>query len=258
MNVTDRSTNASDAATACVPFHETSTSAAARSTDSHAPLKPMDSSSPPYNRPTLIDDYRLYLHHRWMEGCTNASTLTREIQRLGHRGDVNTVRRHLKPYRSGAIPATAPLPHLTLRGVTGWITRRPEHLTDVERKGLKELCERNPALETTAEYARRLALMIRDRRSEHLALDSGSPTSASTANANSELWPTACDTTAQPSRPPSPRPTPPGRRRQRHQDQAAEEADVRPRQLRSLTAPHPAHTMIKKLPTLKIATEPGM
>ncbi|MFF1691552.1 MULTISPECIES: ISL3 family transposase [unclassified Streptomyces] len=121
------------------------------------------------NRPTLIDDYRLYLHHRWMEGCTNASALTREIQRLGYRGDVNTVRRHLKPYRNGAIPATAPLPHLTVRRVTDWIMRRPEDLT--ERKGLDELCERNPALATTVEYARRLALMIRDRRGEHLALD---------------------------------------------------------------------------------------
>ncbi|MGW6563487.1 ISL3 family transposase [Streptomyces hydrogenans] len=51
------------------------------------------------NRSSLIDDYRHYLHHRWTEGCTNASALTREIQRLGYRGDVNTVRRHLKPYQ---------------------------------------------------------------------------------------------------------------------------------------------------------------
>ncbi|MGW7099669.1 hypothetical protein [Streptomyces sp. NPDC054838] len=106
-----------------------------------------------------------------MEGCTNASALTREIQRLGYRGDVNTVRRYLKPYRNGAIPVTAPLPHLTVRRVTDWIMRRPEHLTDVERKGLDELCERNPALTTTVEYPRRLALTISDRRSEHLALD---------------------------------------------------------------------------------------
>ncbi|MGW0672987.1 ISL3 family transposase [Streptomyces sp. NPDC002746] len=123
------------------------------------------------HRPTLIDDYRAYLHHRWMEGCTNAAALTREIRQLGYRGDVNTVRRHLKPYRNGAIPATAPLPRLTVRKVTDWIMRRPECLTDVERKGLDELCERNPALATTVEYARRLALMVRDRRSEHLALD---------------------------------------------------------------------------------------
>ncbi|MEU3051366.1 ISL3 family transposase [Streptomyces sp. NPDC006984] len=123
------------------------------------------------NRPTLIDDYRLYLHHRWMEGCTNASALAREIQRLGYRGDVNTVRRHLKPYRAGAIPATAPSPHLTVRRVTGWIMQRPEHLTDVERKGLEELCERNHVLETPVKYARRLALMVRERLNQHLALD---------------------------------------------------------------------------------------
>lgn len=28
-------------------------------------------------------NYRLYLHHQWMEGCTNAAALTREIQQLG-------------------------------------------------------------------------------------------------------------------------------------------------------------------------------
>ncbi|MFD6967661.1 transposase [Streptomyces sp. NPDC059949] len=123
------------------------------------------------HRPTLIDDYRLYLHPRWMEGCTNASALTREIQRLGYRGDINTVRRHPKPYRDGSIPATAPSPHLTVRRVTDWIMRRPEHLTDLERKSLDEPCERNPAPATTVEYARRLPPMIRTRRSEHLALD---------------------------------------------------------------------------------------
>ncbi|MFE6268261.1 hypothetical protein ACFVQ9_05650 [Streptomyces goshikiensis] len=106
-----------------------------------------------------------------MQGRTNASAPTREIQRLGYRGDINTVRRHLKPYRDGAIPATAPSPHLTVRRVTDWIMRRPEHLTNLEQKGLDELCERNPALATTVEYTRRLALMIRSRRSEHLALD---------------------------------------------------------------------------------------
>ncbi|MFJ2590784.1 transposase [Streptomyces sp. NPDC087538] len=60
---------------------------------------------------------------------------------------------------------------MTVRRVTGWIMRRPEHLTDTERKCLTELCEHSPALATTTTYARRLALMVRERRSEHLALD---------------------------------------------------------------------------------------
>ncbi|WP_185842110.1 hypothetical protein [Streptomyces sp. WAC 06725] len=77
------------------------------------------------HRLSKIDDYRLYLHHRWMEGCTNAAALTREIQLLGYRGNVNTVRRHLPPYRTGAIPTDAPLPQLTVRRVTNWIMRKP-------------------------------------------------------------------------------------------------------------------------------------
>ncbi|MEV1069822.1 transposase [Streptomyces sp. NPDC050263] len=106
-----------------------------------------------------------------MEGCTNAAALTREIQRLGYRGDVNTVRRHLRPYRTGTIPADALMPHLTVRRVTDWIMRRPEQLTDTERTCLDELCERVPASATTTQYARRLASMVRERRSEHPALD---------------------------------------------------------------------------------------
>ncbi|MEV5880966.1 DnaB-like helicase C-terminal domain-containing protein [Streptomyces sp. NPDC052101] len=97
----------------------------------------------------MIDDYRLSLHHRWMEGCTNAPALTREIQHLGCRGDINTVPRHLRPYRTGTIPTDAPLPHLTVRRVTDWITRRLELPTETERKCLGKLCEHSPALATT-------------------------------------------------------------------------------------------------------------
>ncbi|MEE1735183.1 ISL3 family transposase [Streptomyces sp. BE147] len=123
------------------------------------------------HRPTLVDDYRFYLHQRWTEGCINASALTREIQQLGYCGDVNTVRRHLEPYRNGTIPTTAPLPHMTVRRVTDWIMRRPECLTDTERKCLDELSDRSTALATTVQYARRLALLVRERRNEHPALD---------------------------------------------------------------------------------------
>lgn len=65
----------------------------------------------------------------------------------------------------------APLPRSTVRRVTDWIMRRPDRLGDTERKCLEELCERSPALATTTEYARRLVTMVRERRSEHLALD---------------------------------------------------------------------------------------
>ncbi|MFJ8827600.1 ISL3 family transposase [Streptomyces sp. NPDC102467] len=123
------------------------------------------------DRPSMIDDYRLYVHHRWLEGCTNASALTREIQQLGYRGGPGTVQRHLRAYRTGAIPTDAALPQLTVRRVTDWIMRRPEHLTDTERKSLNGLCDRSPVLAMTTEYARRLAVILRERNSEHLAFE---------------------------------------------------------------------------------------
>jgi hypothetical protein len=118
-------------------------------------------------------------------------------------GNVSTVRRHLRPYRTGAIPTDVPLPHLTVRRVTNWIMRRPERLTDTERKCLTEQCERSPALATTTDCAQRLAT-VRERRNEHLALDvwpstSGLPTSASTASEDSAPWPAASGATEQPS-----------------------------------------------------------
>jgi hypothetical protein len=106
------------------------------------------------NRPSVTDDHRLHPHHRWMDGCTNAAALTREIQRLDHRGDINTVRRLLRPCRTGTIPTDAPPAHLTVRRVTDWITRR-----------LDELCERGHTPATTTEYARCSAAMVRERRS---------------------------------------------------------------------------------------------
>lgn len=55
-----------------------------------------------------------------MDGSTNTAALTGEIQQLGSRGNTDTVRR-----------------------VTDWIMRRPEQLTDTERKCHDELCERS-------------------------------------------------------------------------------------------------------------------
>ncbi|MFE9571082.1 transposase [Streptomyces sp. NPDC006692] len=121
--------------------------------------------------------------------------------------------------------------------------RRPDHLTDVERKGLDELCDQNPSLATTAEYTRRLACMVRDRRSEHLTLDVWIANVR--LDGQRELRTLAI-----------------GMRRDRAAIQAALTAtftsgavegnvtrikllNVRPRQLRSPTTPHPALTMIK-------------
>jgi len=36
------------------------------------------------HRPSLIDDYRLYLHHRWIEGCTNDAFIDRDLAQVDY------------------------------------------------------------------------------------------------------------------------------------------------------------------------------
>ncbi|MGW1076590.1 hypothetical protein [Streptomyces sp. NPDC002537] len=160
------------------------------------------------HRPSRTDDYRLYLHHRWLEGRTNASALAREIQQLVYRGDIDTARRHPRPTAPERSRQTdAPLPQMTIRHVTDWIMRRPEQLTDTERKRLEDLCNRSPALATATEYARRLATVLRERRNEHLAFDVWLADVRLDGQRELAPWPAACDATAQPSSQPSMPPT---------------------------------------------------
>ncbi|MWA08266.1 transposase [Streptomyces sp. BA2] len=96
---------------------------------------------------------------------------------------------------------------MTVRRVTGWIMRRPEQLTGTERKCLDDLCDRSPALATTTEYARRLALILRERRNEHLVLEVWLADVRLEDNENSAPWPAVCAATEQPSWRHSPPPT---------------------------------------------------
>jgi hypothetical protein len=65
-------------------------------------------------RDSLIDDYRPYLHQRWNEGCTDATTLYQEIRQLGFTGSDKTVRRYVQPFRATIVaPLVAPAPPKT-------------------------------------------------------------------------------------------------------------------------------------------------
>ncbi|WP_234334683.1 hypothetical protein [Streptomyces sp. NRRL B-1347] len=74
---------------------------------------------------------------------------------------------------AGVVPAGAPLPHLAVCRVTGWIVRGPEHRTEAECKCLCSLCGRGPALAVPAACARALAVMWCGRRAGRLALGAG-------------------------------------------------------------------------------------
>jgi hypothetical protein len=43
-------------------------------------------------RPSLLDDYKPYLHQRWNEGCTNVRQLHAELRQRGYKGGYGTIR----------------------------------------------------------------------------------------------------------------------------------------------------------------------
>jgi hypothetical protein len=79
-------------------------------------------------RPSILDSFKPYLHQRWMQGCTSASQLFREIREHGYAGSLGTVIAYLRPFRAaagGAPPARLPPPKV--RHVTGWAAAPSRH-----------------------------------------------------------------------------------------------------------------------------------
>jgi transposase len=120
------------------------------------------------NRPSLLDDFKPYLHQRFNEGCTDTAGLTAEIRKLGYRGSERTVYRYVQPFRpSRKAPDPAPAAP-KIRHVTGWIMRDPDNLTDEDEQRLKAVLARCPELEATRRHVGAFARMIRDLRGDRL------------------------------------------------------------------------------------------
>jgi transposase len=57
-------------------------------------------------RPSVLDEFKPYLHERFNAGITNVSALFREIREQGYRGSRGTLAHYLAPFRAvGAAPA---------------------------------------------------------------------------------------------------------------------------------------------------------
>ena len=109
-------------------------------------------------RASKLDPFKPHLHQRTDEGCGNAAQLFREIRAVGYVGSYSTVRDYLDQHRPEKAPLTPPPP--TVREVTGWLTRRPESLTEDEQPQLKALLARCPELQATAGQVRSFATML--------------------------------------------------------------------------------------------------
>ena len=109
-------------------------------------------------RPSKLGPFKPHPHQRAGEGCGNAAQLFREIRALGYDGSYSTVRDYLDQNRPEKAPLTPPPP--TVRDVTGWLTRRPDSLTEDEQPQLKALLARCPELQAACGHVRTFATML--------------------------------------------------------------------------------------------------
>jgi transposase len=111
-------------------------------------------------RPSLLDDFKPYLHQRWNAGATNVLQLNAEIKAAGYQGSYAIVRAYLQPFRAlGAAPPPVPAPPKT-RHVASWILRDPATLDDDEQARLNDARARCPHLDALAGHVSEFAKIL--------------------------------------------------------------------------------------------------
>lgn len=112
----------------------------------------------PTGRTSTLNPHKTYLRQRWEEGCTSTNQLFDEIRERGFRGSMRTLRRHTAQLRA-ALTTPEPPPAPKARDIVGWIVRNPDNLTDDDRTGLADACDRCDELATTRDLVADFAKM---------------------------------------------------------------------------------------------------
>jgi transposase len=119
-------------------------------------------------RPSVLDEFKPYLHQRWNAGHTNVLQLHAEIAAAGYQGSYATVRLYPQPFRAlGTAPPPVPAPP-KVRHVASWILRDPATLDDGEQARLKHLRARCPHLDALADHVTEFAKILTGRHGERL------------------------------------------------------------------------------------------
>ncbi|MGW2936612.1 transposase [Streptomyces sp. NPDC001156] len=115
-------------------------------------------------RTSILDPHKPYLHQRWQEGHTNATQLFQELRERGYPGGITVVRRYVRQIRDALPQAAPPRKPPSVRDVTSWITRHPDHLGTDQAQRLKEIVARCPELDRAAVHVRTFAELMNNRQ----------------------------------------------------------------------------------------------
>jgi transposase len=111
-------------------------------------------------RPSLLDEYKPYLHQRWNEGCANVRQLHAELRDRGYQGGYGTIRDYVQPFRElGAAPPAVPGPPKA-RDLASWILTDPGRLGDDEKTKLAQVRERCPHVDALASHVTEFAKIL--------------------------------------------------------------------------------------------------
>jgi transposase len=119
-------------------------------------------------RPSILDEFKPYLHQRWAEGCTNATVLFSEISQRGYRGTAATLRGYLRPFRASTTPPPTTPPAPKVRQIVGWMLTHPDRLDTDAKDKLNDVLNRCPHLAATAAHVTEFAEMMTGRHGDRL------------------------------------------------------------------------------------------
>jgi transposase len=119
-------------------------------------------------RPSLLEQFKPYLHERWNAGCTNAAVLFTEIAGRGYRGGPTLVRHYLHQFRAATRIPAPPRKPPSVRRVVSWIMTDPATIDPADQQRLDAILAASPPLNELAGHVRRFATMMCSLRGEDL------------------------------------------------------------------------------------------
>jgi transposase len=131
------------------------------------------------HRPTKLDAYLDLVNQRWNEGVTSAEAITAELRALGFKGDAQTVRRYLKPFRLPGASRSHPDPHRRNpaptapavpkpRAISKALLTHPDHLTEDDAQIVKNATAGCVHIERLHQHVRSFAKIMAQRRGREL------------------------------------------------------------------------------------------